>query len=104
MSTLRQFTSDDCIGTVVTGASRRRLCTSWNVFATRLSTPSWSGRDALASRHGDVDPRRSPRGIPPTGGPLVSGSMARVETTGDPRRKANWEARYQAIIDTSAGV
>ena len=24
--------------------------------------------------------------------------------TGDSRRKANWEARYQAIIDTSAGV
>ena len=30
--------------------------------------------------------------------------MARVESTGDSRRKANWEARYQAIIDTSAGV
>ena len=30
--------------------------------------------------------------------------MARVEATGDSRRKANWEARYQAIIDTSAGV
>jgi AcrR family transcriptional regulator len=30
--------------------------------------------------------------------------MARVEATGDSRRKANWEARYQAIIDTSATV
>ena len=30
--------------------------------------------------------------------------MARAEATGDSRRKANWEARYQAIIDTSAGV
>ena len=30
--------------------------------------------------------------------------MARAEATGDSRRKANWETRYQAIIDTSAGV
>ena len=30
--------------------------------------------------------------------------MARAEATGDSRRKANWEARYQAIIDTSATV
>ena len=30
--------------------------------------------------------------------------MARVEPTGESRRKANWEVRYQAIIDTSAGV
>jgi len=30
--------------------------------------------------------------------------MARAETTGDSRRTANWEARRQAIIDTSAQV
>jgi TetR/AcrR family transcriptional regulator, cholesterol catabolism regulator len=30
--------------------------------------------------------------------------MARVEASGDSRRKANWDARYQSIIDTSAGV
>jgi AcrR family transcriptional regulator len=30
--------------------------------------------------------------------------MPRAEATGDSRRKANWEARYQAIIDTSATV
>ena len=46
----------------------------------------------------------SPKSLPPVDGPLVSGSMARAEATGDSRRKANWEARYQAIIDTSAGV
>ena len=56
-----------------------------------------SGDSRATSRH-------SPRDILPVGGQLVSRSMARVEATGDSRRKANWEARYQAIIDTSATV
>ena len=30
--------------------------------------------------------------------------MARAATTGDSRRSANWQARHQAIIDTSARV
>ena len=30
--------------------------------------------------------------------------MARTEATGDSRRRANWQARRQAIIDTSAPV
>ena len=39
------------------------------------------------------------------GGPLTSLAMAtRAEPTGDSRRKANWEARREAIIDTSASV
>src|SRR5258708_38413299 len=39
-----------------------------------------------------------------SGGPLTSLAMARAEPTGDSRRKANWEARHEAIIDTSASV
>src|SRR6516164_1738967 len=35
---------------------------------------------------------------------VASQTMARAETTGDSRRTANWEARRQAIIDTSAQV
>jgi AcrR family transcriptional regulator len=30
--------------------------------------------------------------------------MPRAEPTGDSRRKANWEARHEAIIDTSASI
>ena len=47
---------------------------------------------------------RRPRSRAPVDGPLVSLPMPRAEATGDSRRKANWEARYQAIIDTSATV
>ena len=30
--------------------------------------------------------------------------MPRAEATGDSRRRANWQARYEAIVDTSASV
>jgi AcrR family transcriptional regulator len=47
--------------------------------------------------------RRSGAG-PPAGGPVTSPSTSRTEATGDSRRRANWEPRRQAIIDTSASV
>ena len=37
-------------------------------------------------------------------GPLTSLPMPRAEATGDSRRRANWEVRRQAIVDTSARV
>ena len=38
------------------------------------------------------------------GGPLTSLPMARTDAAGDSPRRANWETRRQAIIDTSAPV
>ena len=37
-------------------------------------------------------------------GEVPSGSMARTEATDDPRRSAKWNARRDAIVDTSAQV
>ena len=37
-------------------------------------------------------------------GPLTSLLMTRAEGTGDTRRRANWQARREAIVDTSARV
>src|SRR5258708_8521911 len=40
----------------------------------------------------------------PRDGPLSSLLMPRAEATGGSRRRANWDARREAIIDTSARV
>ena len=75
--------------------------------AAKWSTPSLiRGTHPYAQAAQAPPPPPSPPAgnVRPTIGPLVSHAMARAEATGDSRRKANWEARYQAIIDTSAGV